>query len=65
MDDPSLLVVLMSPNPGYGRSSCRRAICALLMPLPGTRPANGLVTWADRNVLLAFIAAVRELSVFR
>ena len=62
---PSLLVVLMSPNCGYGRSNCRRAIVALLKPLPGSRPANGFVTDADRNVLLATIAAERELSPLR
>src|SRR5262245_26323339 len=64
-DLPSLLVVLMSPNCGYGRSNCERAIVALLRPLPGKRPANGFTTVPVRKVLLASIAAVRELSVFR
>ncbi len=39
---------------------------ALLKPEPaGNSPANGFATVPVRNVLLAFIAAVRELSVFR
>ena len=55
----------MSPNCGYGRSSCERAIVALLKLVPGSSPANGFATEPVRNVLFAFIAAVRELSVFR
>ena len=64
-DLPSLFVVVMSPNWGYGRISCDREMVALLKLVPGSSPANGFATDAVRNVLLASIAAVRELSVFR
>ena len=37
----------------------------LLRLLPGSSPANGFATEPVRKLLLAFIAAVRELSVFR
>ena len=37
----------------------------LLKLVPGSSPANGFATAPVRKVLLAFIAAVRELSVFR
>ena len=38
---------------------------ALLKLVPGTSPANGFATDADRNALLATISAVLELSVLR
>src|SRR5512145_1338240 len=64
-DLPSLLVVVMSPNCGYGRSSCERAIVALLKLVPGSRPAKGLVTVAVRKEFVAVIAASREVEVLR
>ncbi len=42
-----------------------RAMVGLLKLVPGSSPANGFATAPLRNALLAFIAAVRELSVFR
>ena len=55
----------MSPKAGYGRSRVERPMVALLRLVPGSSPANGFAAENDSNVLLASIAAVRELSVFR
>src|SRR5688572_14161620 len=67
----------MSAKFGNGRSNCRRVVVApaptkralpLVQPVPvalGLLQKNGFATVPPRLVLFAFIAAVREWSVFR
>src|SRR5262245_5110656 len=69
---PSLLVVLMAPNSGYGVSNVRREIVVptpvysgVVQVLPVMVVQNGFLTVAPRLVLLRAIAVVTELSVFK